>query len=187
MRNLTRVAWVLGLLAVASYSANARPAPGADDDHNSILITLKDGRQLSYFVSDIASVELKAPAMIVFRDGHHQNLPSNEVARIEFKNLGTSVLGMNHFVGRWRVGDGSGGTLIFTLKRNGEAVKSNGSTRGTWTVVNGEARISWNDGWHDVIRKVGDKHEKVAFGPGKSFSDEPSNVSTARNTTKGPI
>jgi hypothetical protein len=187
MGSLSRVGWVLGLLAVAAWSANARPAPGSDNDHSSILITLKDGRQFSYFVSDIASVELKAPAMILFKDGHHQNLPSSEIARIEFKDLGTSVLGMNHFVGRWRVGDGSGGTLIFTLKRNGEATKSNGPTRGTWTVVNGEARITWDDGWRDVIRKVGNQHEKVAFGPGKSFSDEPSNVSSAHNTSAQPI
>jgi hypothetical protein len=187
MRHWTRLAWVLGLLAVASYSANARPAPGTENDRSSILITLKDGRQLSYFVSDVASVELKAPAMIVFKDGHHQTLPSNEIARIEFKALGTSVLGMNHFVGRWRVGDGYGGHLIITLKRNGEAIKSTGPTRGTWTVVNGEARISWNDGWHDIIRKVGNGHEKIAFEPGKSFTDEPSNVGGAKNTTAEPI
>jgi hypothetical protein len=187
MRNLARLAWVLGLLTLAAYSANARPRPASPNDHNSILITFKDGRQLSYFVTDVASVELKAPAMIVFKDGHHQNFPSSEIARIEFKALGTSVLGMNHFVGRWRVGDGVGGHLIITLKRNGQATKSIGDRHGTWTVVNGEARISWDDGWHDIIRKVGKRHEKIAFEPGRSFNDEPSNIGGAQHTTAEPI
>jgi hypothetical protein len=54
-------------------------------------------------------------------------------------------------------------------------------------VVNGEAEISWDDGWHDAIRKVGTKHEKFAFEPGKSFSDSPSNVTNATNTQPNPI
>jgi hypothetical protein len=54
-------------------------------------------------------------------------------------------------------------------------------------VVNGEARISWDDGWHDVIRKVGAKHEKVAYEPGKSYDDKPANVTEARNTQPKPI
>jgi hypothetical protein len=54
-------------------------------------------------------------------------------------------------------------------------------------MADGEARISWDDGWHDAIRKVGTKHEKVAYEPGKSFSDTPSNVTTARNTEPRPI
>jgi hypothetical protein len=54
-------------------------------------------------------------------------------------------------------------------------------------VVDGEARIAWDDGWHDAIRKVGTKHEKVAFEPGKTFSDEPSNITDAVNTSPEPI
>ena len=53
--------------------------------------------------------------------------------------------------------------------------------------MNGEARISWDDGWHDAIRKAGSKHEKVAFEPGRSFTDEPSNVTDAKNTNPQPI
>jgi hypothetical protein len=91
-------------------------------------------------------------------------------------------------VGKWKVGVGSGGATFFiTLDRNGQAKKSMGASHGTWEVVNGEARISWDDGWHDIIRKVGDKHEKVAFEPGKSFDAEPSNVTNATNTTAQPI
>ncbi|MGH9528862.1 MAG: hypothetical protein ACRD2S_02980, partial [Terriglobales bacterium] len=87
-----------------------------------------------------------------------------------------------HFIGKWRVGDGGGGTFLITLKRNGEANKSIGGTHGTWTAVDGEARITWDDGWHDVIRKAGNGYEKAAFEPGRTFSDSPSNVADAQNT-----
>jgi len=46
-------------------------------------------------------------------------------------------------------------------------------------VVGGEAHINWDDGWHDAIRKVGNKYQKVAFPPGSSFSGTPSNVTDA--------
>jgi hypothetical protein len=59
--------------------------------------------------------------------------------------------------------------------------------RGTWTYVDGEARIAWDDGWHDIIRKVGATHEKRAFEPGKSFDDTPSNITAAKNTETKPI
>jgi hypothetical protein len=53
--------------------------------------------------------------------------------------------------------------------------------------VDGEARIAWDDGWHDVIRKVGTTHEKLAYEPGKSLDDQSSNVTAARNTQPKPI
>jgi hypothetical protein len=73
-----------------------------------------------------------------------------------------------------------------TLKENDEATKSIGAAHGTWVYVDGEARITWDDGWHDAIRKVGSKHEKFAYAPGKSFSDNPTNVTEARNTSPQP-
>jgi hypothetical protein len=85
------------------------------------------------------------------------------------------------------VGDGSGGSFTINLQENGEAIKSFGARHGTWTYVNGEARISWDDGWHDAIRKAGSKHEKFAYSPGTSFSDTPANVTEARNTNPQPI
>jgi hypothetical protein len=54
-------------------------------------------------------------------------------------------------------------------------------------VEHGEARISWDDGWHDVIRKAGSKHEKVAFAPGKNFDAEPDNITDAQNTNSEPL
>ena len=55
------------------------------------------------------------------------------------------------------------GHFFITLDDDGTARKTLGASHGTWTLVDGEARISWDDGWHDVIRKVGGKHEKVAY------------------------
>jgi hypothetical protein len=34
---------------------------------------------------------------------------------------------------------------------------------------------------------VGSKHEKLAYEPGKSFDDTPTNVTAARNTNPKPI
>ena len=125
--------------------------------------------------------------VIVFKDGHQQTFAMADVARIEFRSPASqSSAGRGRFLGKWRVGDGVGGHFFVTLEPSGEASKSIGVAHGTWIVVDGEARISWDDGWHDAIRKVGEKYEKVAFSPEKSFSDSPSNVTDAQNTTPQP-
>jgi hypothetical protein len=66
------------------------------------------------------------------------------------------------------------------LKPDGSAHKTMGNGSGSWTVVNSEAQISWDDGWHDVIRKNGSKFEKAAYAPGVSLSGKPDNVADAR-------
>ena len=90
-------------------------------------------------------------------------------------------------MGKWLVGEGNGDSFYITLEENGEATKSIGAADGTWVYVDGEARITWDDGWHDAIRKVGSKHGKFAYSPGKSFSDNPTNVTEARDTSPQPI
>ena len=144
----------------------------------------------------LASLSLAVPVtadeqnavVIVFKDGHQQTFSIAEVARIEFKTSGTaSLAGRGRFLGKWRVGDGAGGHFFITLEPSGVASKTMGASHGTWTMVNGEARISWDDGWHDAIRRVGDKYEKAAFEPGKTFSDPPSNVTEAENTSPQAI
>jgi hypothetical protein len=125
--------------------------------------------------------------VIVFKDGHQQTFSMADIARIEFRGAATqATTGRGRFLGKWRVGDGAGGHFFVTLEPSGEASKSIGAAHGTWTVVDGEARISWDDGWHDAIRKVGDKYQKVAFSPEKSFGDSPSNVADAQNTSPQP-
>jgi hypothetical protein len=87
------------------------------------------------------------------------------------------------FTGEWKVGLGVGSqTFLITLEKGGKASKSYGSLRGTWALVGDEARISWSDGWHDVIRRAGNKWEKAAYAPGKSFSDPPDNITGATRT-----
>ncbi len=135
--------------------------------------------------------------VIVFKDGHRQTVRMSDVSRIEFASSesptkstqsgSVNVPGRNHFFGKWEVGDGAGNKFLITLREDGTAQKSMGATHGTWTVVDGEARITWDDDWRDVIRKVGSKHEKLAYGPGKSFSDKPSNVTEARSTEPKPL
>ena len=128
--------------------------------------------------------------VIVFKDGHQQTISMADVARIEFRGTGnassSSSFGRGRFLGKWNCGDGNGRHFFITLDENGQAIKSLGASHGTWTVVNGEARIAWDDGWHDAIRKVGDKYEKVAYSPGTTFDDKPSNVTDAVNTSPQP-
>ena len=87
------------------------------------------------------------------------------------------------FAGKWEVGlSAGGGTFYITLEKDGKATKSHGSPDGKWTVYGDEARITWDDGWHDVIRKAGNHYEKAAYAPNKSFSDTPDNITEATRT-----
>jgi len=153
MRYLITVCALFVLLVISASAADSKPAG------DTLVITFKDGRQQSFSVAD--------------------------VARIEFKTSGKETASQpsagGNFMGRWRVGDGMGNHFIITLDKNGKATKTIGNQRGTWSMVNGEAQINWNDGWHDLIRKVGNKYEKVAFAPGKNFSDSPDNVADAKS------
>src|SRR5689334_23443825 len=124
--------------------------------------------------------------VIVFKDGRQQTFSMADVARIEFRSPTQAGVGRGRFLGKWRVGDGVGGHFFITLEPSGEATKSIGSAHGNWVVADGEAHISWDDGWHDAIRRVGDKYQKAAFSPQKSFSDTPSNVTDAQNTSPQP-
>jgi hypothetical protein len=121
--------------------------------------------------------------VITFKDGRQQSFPLANIAHIEFKTAARSAPPAHgtNFMGRWQVGDGQGHTFIITLDKNGKASKTIGSPRGTWRTVNGEARISWDDGWKDTIRRAGDKYEKLAHEPGKSFEDPAGNITEAKS------
>ena len=154
MRGITAMI-LLGLVVLAAPTANSQRNFGPDDDDDYLVIVFKDGRQ--------------------------QRLDMSDIARMEFKSSGFTA-GKGKFLGRWRVGSGTGETFFITLTSDGQATRNNGNGRGTWSVTNREARISWEDGWHDVIRRVGNGYEKAAFSPGRSFGDRPSNVTEAVNT-----
>ncbi len=170
MRNLVAAICALGMFTLAAFGANPKSS-SSSNDRNSMVI--------------------------VFKDGHKETIPVADIANIEFTTLAPTtsptaaavIPSRNHFVGKWEVGEGTGSvsTFFITLEANGDARKSIGAAHGSWTLVDGEARITWDDGWHDAIRKVGTKHEKFAYEPGKSFSDEPSNVTAARNTQPKPL
>ena len=185
---------LLAILALVFTTASQGQSSASSSNSNSkarrsVTVVFEDGHRQSFPLADVARIEFKDPAEIVFKDGHRQSLPLSEAARIEFGTsaVSASPFGRNHFLGKWKVGIGTGGHFYITLKSDGEARKTLGSGRGTWTVVDGEARISWDDGWHDVIRRAGTGHEKAAFEPGKTFSDEPSNVADATRVDAEPI
>jgi hypothetical protein len=153
MRFMTKTGWVLGMLLFAAPLA--APKGATEVEPGSIVIVFKDGRQQSFRMSDIARIEFTS-------------VPTEKVSASQ-----------GRFLGEWKVGDGSGGTFLITLKPDGVARKTEGSGGGMWLVVNGEAHIAWDDGWRDVIRKKGSRYEKAAYSPGSSLDGEPSNVADA--------
>lgn len=188
MSNSRTVIFLTAICLLAVITSSAQKSTSAQKP-NSVVLIFKDGHQKSFSLSDVSRIEFD-PARIVLKNGHQESFSANEIVRIEMSRSATDngVLGRNHFVGKWKVGTGAGGThFVITLQPDGGAMKSIGASHGTWVLVNGEARISWDDGWHDAIRKVGSKHEKFAYEPGKSFDDEPSNVTDATNTNAEPI
>jgi hypothetical protein len=134
-----------------------------------------------------------ATLVIVFKDGHRQSFNLSEIERVEFPAASapaassTQMPSRSHFLGKWEVGDGNGRTFYITLYDDGAARKTLGDSHGRWEYVDGEVQITWDDGWHDAIRKVGSGYKKFAYGEGKSFKDKEDNSSDARNTTPHPI
>lgn len=142
----------------------------------------------------VASKSSGSSIILVFKDGHRQSFNLADIARVEFSGAAetmgcasTEGAARGRYVGRWVVGDGNGNTFVITLKDDGNAERSLHDIHGTWTYVNGEARITWDDGAQDAIRKEGSGFEKFAYRAGKSFTDEPDNVTKAQNTTPKPI
>lgn len=139
-----------------------------------------------------------AQIVIVFKDGHRQTFNLADVARLEFSGTGgipivdaaptpAGAPPRGHFLGKWDVGDGAGGTFYITLDDDGTAWRSLHRVHGKWAYVNGEARVTWDDGAMDAIRRIGGQDKKFAYRAGKSFTDEPDNVTDAKNTTPRPI
>jgi hypothetical protein len=168
VRKFIGVAWLsaLCILAVPAYSATA-PAAGK----GTIVIVFKDGHRQSFNLSDIERVEFGGSGGVA---------ASGEVSSSGMPSRG-------RFFGKWECGDGSGGTFYITLNEDGSAWRSLRSVGGHWVYVDGEARVTWNDGAQDAIRKVGSQYQKFAYAAGKLFTDDPDNVTAARNTTPHPI
>ena len=160
MRTLLKVSCVIAFLAVAVATATPQRKSSPAEDAGAVVI--------------------------IFKDGHQQTFRLVDIARIEFTTPTTAATAASraHFLGVWRVGKGGGvpGTFLIKLKPDGVAEKTYGSPHGTWTVVNGEARCSWEDGWTDVIRKNAGQWEKAAWSPGSSLEAQPTDVAKAEYT-----
>ncbi len=188
MRTPIRALLPLILVAMGCVGVSMQSRAAAAEK-KAVAILFHDGHSQNISLEDLSRIEFKSGLTLVFRDGRQQSVPLADISRIEFNaQRGESQFGRNYFLGKWEVGTGVGGSKFFIiLEPNGQAKKTLGSIHGTWAFVDGEARITWDDGWHDAIRKVGSKHQKFAYEPGKTFSDSPSNVTDARNTTAEPI
>jgi hypothetical protein len=171
MRKILFSAVLVGLSLVTLEEQPLHAAPVASQDAGTVVIVFKDGHRQSFPVSAISTMEVKSASGV-----------STPVALPVTPNRN-----MRRFVGKWSVGEGDGGSFYMTLDENGTATKSIGEPHGTWTYVDGEAHVAWDDGWHDAIRKVGSKYQKFAYSPGKTFTDKPANVTEARNTNPQPI
>jgi hypothetical protein len=130
--------------------------------------------------------------VIVFKDGHRQSFNLSDIERVEFPTAASAAsAGANpsrgHYFGKWEVGDGNGGNFFITLSEDGDAYRTLNAVHGKWVYVNGEAHITWNDGAQDAIRRVGSRYQKSAYRAGKTFNDEPDNVTDAKNTEPKPI
>ena len=134
--------------------------------------------------------------VIVFKDGHRQTFNLSDIERVEFpgspaaSDSGSSnpaAPPRGHYVGKWECGDGNGSTFYITLKDSGDALRSIGDVHGRWQYINGEARVTWDDGAQDAIRKTGSRYQKFAYRAGKSFTDQPDNVTSAQLTAPRPI
>ncbi len=164
--------------------------PAQEQSAKSLTIVYRDGHQKTFTIPNGSRIDFNAGNMMVSHGRNLETVQVSDVVRIDFNAAGSQALplGRNHFVGKWEFGTGVGSQTFFvTLDRDGRAHKTIGSPRGTWTVVDGEARIKWDDGWTDIIRKVGDKHQKFAYEEGKSLTEEPSNVTDAKTLNNEPI
>jgi len=170
MRKFIGIGGLRAICLVAVLSGSAAPA-ASKNSPGTIVIVFKDGNRQTFNLSDIERVEFPA-AMRIAEEPAAGGLQSPP---------------RGHYVGRWECGDGAGGNFYIDLKDSGEAWRSIGNERGHWEYVNGEARVTWDDGAKDAIRKAGSHYEKSAYEKGKSFSDKANNVTNARLTNPKPI
>jgi hypothetical protein len=173
MRLNLRVAALAAIICLVLPAGLALAAPAAKSGHGTLVIVFKDGHRQSFNLSEIDRVEFPASGATSTASASatvNPSLPSRA-----------------HFLGKWEVGDGGSSNFFITLYEDGTALKSIGDTHGRWVYVDGEAQITWDDGWKDAISKVGPSYKKFAHRAGKSFTDNADNATSARNTTPHPI
>jgi hypothetical protein len=173
MRKFVSVAGMTALFCLAVTGGFATTPPAPKSGSATIVIVFKDGHRQSFKLSDIARVEFPAATA--------------EAAPVEANPANSLLPSRGRFLGKWKVGDGSGSNFYITLEDSGDAMRSLGHVHGKWVYVEGEARITWDDAAQDAIRKVGSIYQKFAYGAGKAFTDTPDNVTSAQSPTPHPI
>ena len=169
MRKVIAIASLTSMLFFAVCEGFAAPPAPAKSASSTIVIVFKDGHRQTFNLADIERVEFPAPALTAEDAGGPMAPPRG------------------HYVGKWECGDGNGGNFYITLKDSGDAMRSIGDVHGHWVYANGDALVTWDDGAQDAIRKVGSHYQKFAYHQGKSFHDEPDNVTNAHLTAPRPI
>ena len=88
---------------------------------------------------------------------------------------------LKRFAGRWRITDDNGVTAcFFSLTGDLRATKSHApDVTAQWDIVGDEARVIWSDGWRDIMRQQGRGYVTVAFKPGTTWGDSPTNTQHA--------
>jgi len=78
------------------------------------------------------------------------------------------------FVGRWRI-EATEGVFFMTLGSSFDAKKTNDpNSIGKWEIVGKEARVTWSEGWRNILRPQ--KDISIAFKPGTSWDDPPTST-----------
>jgi len=171
MRLIVSVAGLATMLCLAVPGGFAKTSPASKCGSGTIVIVFKDNHRQSFNLCDIERVEF----------------PATAAAAAETAPINSQLPSRGRFLGKWEVGDGTGFSFYITLEENGDAWRSLHHEHGKWVYVDGEAHISWDDGWKDAIRKVGSSYQKSAYRAGQSFTDIPDNITTASNTAPHPI
>ena len=171
MRLIVSVAGLATMLCLAVPGGFAKTPPAPKCASGTIVIVFKDNHRQSFNLCEIERVEFPVAAAA-----------AGETAPINYR-----LPSRGSYLGKWEVGDGGGNNFFITLEENGDAWRSSGHEHGKWACVDGEALVTWDDGWKDAIRKAGSKYQKSAYGGGKSFTDTPDNTAGANNTTPHPI
>jgi hypothetical protein len=173
MNNFVRLACLSALMCLTATASFAGAPPAAKNSPGTIVIVFKDGHRQSFNLADIERVEFGGAGGVGV---------SSEVS-----GSATSQTARGRFFGKWQVGDGAGNDFYITLNEDGTAYRTLRAVHGHWVYVEGEAHITWDDGAMDAIRRVGSRFQKFAYAAGKTFTDDPDNVTNARNTMPHPI
>ncbi len=178
-----------GLIAAALFLIFTSFSFAQSKDSNALTIVYKDHHERTVTASEVSRIDLRNDTLILNHGGSEERVALSEVARIEVHGPSDLAMTRSSFVGKWEVGMGGGapGTFRITLDRDGKAHKTVGSHSGRWSFVNGEARIEWDDGWHDVIVKVEGHYEKRAYEPGKPYTEKSTNIAEAKRANDQSI